>query len=201
MNRRFGPMLVGTGLIIFVIGMMGVLEDEDGPSAAPTTIAGPPESSTPAVSVTSIATPTTSSSVPSTTTTSHPASTTTSSTSTSTTVPNDTVESFVEAFSIALDQGDRAFVFGRLHPVVIDSWGEELCSAWVDREIMALGEYSLEGPPDGPSDHSVSTPAGTVTVPDYYTAPVSFTFEGQPFEAEGTFATIGPEMYWLGQCR
>ena len=107
----------------------------------------------------------------------------------------------MQAFSTALDQGDRAFVFDRLHPVVVESWGEELCSAWVDREIMALGDYSLEGPSDGPVDYEVSTPAGTVMVPDYYAAPISFTFDGQSFEAEGTFALVAQEVYWLGQCR
>lgn len=84
---------------------------------------------------------------------------------------------------------------------IIDGWDKDLCSAWVDREIMALSAYTFLALVDGPLARVVDTPKGSVTVPDYYTATVSFAFQGDTFRADSGFALVGTEMHWLGQCR
>ena len=116
-------------------------------------------------------------------------------------MPDESVEGFIQTFSQALDDGDGEFVFARLHPVVIEGWGEDLCSTWVDREIMALSAYTFLALVDGPLARVVDTPNGRMTVPDYYTATVRFTFQGETSLADSGFALVGTEMHWLGQCR
>ena len=104
-------------------------------------------------------------------------------------------------FALAIGAGDIEFLLDRLHPAAVGGFGLDLCRNWIEAEILQLGDYQLTGPAEGPRDQSFTTPAGTGTIADAYSAPVSFTFQGQLFDAEGDFALIGTEMYWLGQCR
>ena len=107
----------------------------------------------------------------------------------------------MEDFSNALDTGDREFILGRLHPAVIEAYGAELCSTWVDTEIMALSSYQLTSEPQGPVDQVVSTPTGSSTITDSFNADVSFTFQGEEFTGGAGFALIDGQVFWLGQCR
>jgi hypothetical protein len=126
---------------------------------------------------------------------------TTQAPATTTTIAAETVEAFVQAFAAALESGDRAFVGDRLHPVVYEGWGEDLCGAWIDREIMTLSDYTLVQVTSGPGDATVTTPNGSVSVANVSAADVTFSFQGQSFESVGSFASIDGIMYWLGQCR
>jgi hypothetical protein len=199
MQRWLGPILVGAGAMVFAVGMVGSFVGGDGTSATTTstTVIALASSTTsePSTTTSSAATTTQPTSTTTSTTASAPAATTTS------TVQDETVDEFLQAFSSALAAGDRDFVFGRLHPVVIDGWGEDLCSAWVDREIMVLRDYTFLALVDGPLARVVNTPSGRATVPDYYTATVRFAFQGETFTSDSGFALVGTEMHWLGQCR
>jgi hypothetical protein len=113
----------------------------------------------------------------------------------------ETVEGFVERFAGAIATSDVDFLFDRLHPAVVGGFGPELCRNWVEVEILQFSDYELAGPAEGPRDQSFSTPAGTGVIEHAFAAPIRFTFHGQAFDAEGGFALIGLEMYWLGQCR
>jgi hypothetical protein len=188
--------MMGVGALVFLIGLALTLTGGDDPddSAAATTTNAPVElTTTSSATVTTTTTPSTSS-----TTTTTLATTTTT---TTTTIPKEPVEEFVEAFSTALAAGDREFVLERLHPQVYANWGEDLCEAWVEREIMELSDYTLVRINSGPLAASVATPNGQITVPDVFETDVSFTFQGEGFESGGTFALIDTTMYWLGQCR
>ncbi len=205
MQRWFGPVLVGIGALIAVVGVVGAVDaggEAVSPALVATQIAAGSSTTTEPTTTTRAATTTTRAVTTTTqaaTTTTQPVSTTT--TATPSTVPNNPVEEFIRALSRALDDGDSEFVFGRLHPAVIAGWGEDLCSAWVDRDIMALSAYTFLALVDGPLARVVDTPNGRVTVPDYYTATVSYTFQGETSLADSGFALVGTEMHWLGQCR
>ena len=180
---RVGQGLTALGLVIVLVGIAGNLLSDDGgtPTAANTT-------TSPATS-------------PTTTTTTSPTTTTTTSPTTTTIVQPESVEEFVVLFALAIGAGDIEFLLDRLHPAAVGGFGLDLCRNWIEAEILQLGDYQLTGPAEGPRDQSFTTPAGTGTIADAYSAPVSFTFQGQLFDAEGDFALIGTEMYWLGQCR
>jgi len=113
----------------------------------------------------------------------------------------ETVEEFVERFAAAIAASDVEFLFDRLHPAVIGGFGPDVCRNWVEAEILQFSDYELAGPAEGPRDQSFSTPAGTGVIENAFSAPIRFTFQGQGFDAEGGFALIDTEMYWLGQCR
>jgi len=191
--------MVAVGVFVFLIGVIGTFSGgEDAAVASDTTTSGASTASTAPASATTV--PATTSTTPSTTTTTVQATTTTAP-ATTTTQPDETVEEFLVAFSAALDAGDRDFVYMRLHPEVINGWGEDLCSAWVDREIMELSDYTFVSLVSGPVTQPVTTPNGTATILDYFSASVSFVFQGETFSSDGGYALIDGDMYWLGQCR
>ena len=196
MKRWIGPILTGLGVLLIVAGLIG--------GGATETVAAD-TSTTQAPSTTTTGATATSTTGATSTTTAAPVETTTSSTqapaTTTTTIAPETVEDFVTAFSAALDSGDRQFVGERLHPIVYDGWGEDLCAAWIDGEIMSLSDYTLVQVNSGPLDATVSTPNGSVPVADVFAANVTFNFQGQSFDSTGSFALIDGVMYWLGQCR
>jgi hypothetical protein len=204
MKERGGIVLMVIGLVVVLIGGVGwALSGDDTTQDAAATTSTIVETTTSTPSTTASAADTTSTSATSSTTTSTSTTESTSSTSSTSTSPDDpeTVEEFVEEFSEALEDGDREFVLERLHPVVIDGWGAELCETWVDTEIMALSDYTLVSVNEGPVTRTVNTPAGAQQVENFFDASVTFTFEGQDFEASGSFALVDSDMYWLGQCR
>lgn len=196
MKRWIGPILTGLGVVLIAAGFLAGGGAE--PAAAGTSTTEPSTTSSTVLDTT------TTTFAPATTTTTTPVETTTSTTepaTTTTTIAPETVEEFVEAFSAALESGDRAFIGDRLHPVVYEGWGEDLCAAWIDREIMALSDYTLVSVNSGPANASVSTPNGSVSVADVFAADVTYTYQGQAFDSGGSFALVDGAMYWLGQCR
>ncbi len=189
---RVGQGLTALGLVIVLVGLAGNLFDDDGgtPTAATTTSTTSPTTTT-----------TTSPTTTTTTTTTSPTTTTTTTRTTTTIVQPESVEEFVVLFALAIGAGDVEFLLDRLHPAAVGGFGLDLCRDWIEVEILQLGDYQLTGPAEGPRDQSFTTPAGTGTIADAFSAPVSFIFQGQLFDAEGDFALIDTEMYWLGQCR
>ena len=195
MNRERVGLIVGiVGLILVVVGIVGSLgsgDDSEAITAAVSTTAVT-ESATEAA-VTTQATATT---VIVTTTTTPPASTTTT-----TTVEVESVEDFVELFASAIAGDDVDFLFDRLHPASVGGFGPDLCRNWIENEIVTLENYQLTSDMAGPHDQSFTTPAGTGTIENAYSADVSFSFQGQLINGEAGFALIVGVMHWLGQCR
>lgn len=198
MKRWLGPGMVAFGVFVFLIGVIGTFAGGDNAVAAGVTSTS--NATTDSIAPSSSTTiPATTSTRPSTTTTVQ--ATTSTAPATTTTRPDETVEEFLAAFSAALAAGDRDFVYTRLHPEITSNWGEDLCSAWVDREIMELSDYTFVSLVSGPADQVVSTPNGSATIADYFAASVSFVFQGETFFSDGGYALIDSDMYWLGQCR
>jgi hypothetical protein len=214
-RSRFALALIGIGVVMILVGVVDAASSSGdvAPSVAAAT------STTAAVSSTRVSEPTTTapeavsttttSTVVMTTITLAPLVTTTSLTSTtssttSTTAGNatsETVEEFVVAFAAAIAASDVDFLFERLHPAVVGGFGPALCRSWIEGEILLLGDYKLAGPVEGPRDQTFTTPAGTGTIADAFSAPVSFVFQGQSFDGEGGFALVDGIVMWLGQCR
>ena len=120
---------------------------------------------------------------------------------TTTTAGDQLVADFIEVFATALEAGDSTFVFSRLHPAIVEAFDEELCSNWVDAEIMQLGNYMLTGAVTGPMSGSLDTPSGSVAFANSYTADISFDFGGETFETTANYVLIDGEVYFTGTCR
>ena len=85
--------------------------------------------------------------------------------------------------------------------MVLGTYDADLCRSYIEREMLTLGDYKLTGPVEGPISRTYATNDGNVTVDQAYDAPVSFTFQGQSFNATGGFAIEGGQVYWFTQCR
>lgn len=189
-KRSLGITLMVGGVVIALIGVVGWLRsgDRDPDTRTPTTTTAATMTIDPA---------TTSSSTSSTTTT-------VSTTTTSTTVPTTTtttidarpaIESFIDLFTDAIAREDTDFLLARLHPAVLDLFGEEACRAFISEEILLLEQYRLIGEVMGPTPQVVAD----VRV-DVYRAPAAFVFQGQEFTSEAGFALEDGEVRWFTQC-
>lgn len=191
--------LIGVGVVMVLFGIADALgADDDAANSAAVATSATAATLAPATTTTLPATSTSpvgSSTTQTSTTTAPPTTTST------TTAPTETVEEFVLAFAAAIASGDVDFLVNRLHPAVVGGFGPALCRTWIETEILELVDYQVTGPAVGPRTQTFTTPAGTGTIEDAFSAPVSFLFQGQKFDAEGDFALVDSEMRWMGQCR
>jgi hypothetical protein len=123
---------------------------------------------------------------------------TTSATTTTTNAPDPVaaIEAFVPEFAGMIAAGDTQGLFDTLHPAVLDTQDADLCTAYIEREILALVDYRLTGAVTGP----VATTYGSTMV-DVYSGPVSFTYQGQAFDSTATFGLVDGEVRWFTTCR
>ena len=194
MNQgRIGLIMIITGPVLVVIGVVGSLGsgDDSEVTASPTST---PTFTQPTAATPVITQPTATTQLIETTATSTPATTTT-------TVAVETVDDFVELFAAAIAAANVDFLFDRLHPATLGGFGPDLCRNWIEQEILTLENYQLTSEVAGPRDQSFTTPAGTGTIENAYSADVSFSFQGQLINGGAGFALIDGVMHWLGQCR
>lgn len=186
MNRRqVGAAAVVAGVLLSGLGIVDLI-------GGPQSVGG---NTTLSVTTAVVAAPTSTSIAPTT------ASTTTTPTTTTIVLGVGAIEAFVEDYRAALDNDDVAFLFQWLHPGVKDGYGSDLCREWVAREIAALESYELTGPLVGPSSATISTESQTFEVDNLYSGPISFVYQGAPFEGQAQFAVRDGLIYWLGICR
>lgn len=177
---KFGKALMGVGVALIGTGVVGLLADRPPVPTAATVVA---TTTTIAMTTTSAA-PTTTAAV----------------TTTTETVDAADISAFVERFAAALETGDVGFLVETLHPVVVEAFGAETCETWVRREVMLLSDYRINGNPEPIGDGQVAVPTGTLAVEDMWSAPVAFTFNGEKFETQSSFAVIDGSVFWLGEC-
>jgi hypothetical protein len=183
-HRLLGRLATGSGAALVLVGLL-MLGGSDEPEPTTTT--------------TLIANPTTTTTLAPTTTTT--ATTTTSPSTTTTTTPPETLEEFVVAYRAALDSDDVAFLVSRLHPKIVEIHGDELCRAWVEREVVNLDDYQIIGEVSGPADEMFTAPDGSqFAIADKFSTTASFTFQGTPGESPADFALVEGVMHWLGTC-
>ena len=199
MNQaRAGLALMILGGVLVVVAGVGWAMTAGGGSepglAAPTLLE--------TVTIPPATTPTTTTTVAVTTTTSQVVESTTS-LPPETTPPSgsELVAGFVPVFAQAIADGDLEYVLSRLHPDIVEAFGDDLCRNWVQRDILALGDYQLDGTVEGPSTGSISTPSGILTFANRFSAPVTFTFSGRAYSVNADFVVVSGEVFFVGTCR
>ena len=184
-RRRLGLAIAALGLVIAVAGAVALAidgDDEpvavDGERNPTTTSAEPPTSTTEPTELS-----------PSTSSTTAPPP--------STTAPTAAVMAFVDDFVAAIEADDAPFLVESLHPLVVQEFTVELCSSFIEREILTLTDYRRTGDVVGPDERTVlGSP-----VENFYEAPVSFGFQGQTFDSRATFALVDGAVSWFAECR
>lgn len=196
-RRRLGLTLVVVGAVIALVGIVGGLS-----SGGDDAVAGETSTTTSSLAAPATGAPSTAPS-----TTSAPVTSTNTTTTTTTTLPRTTtteppvdpavaVAAYIEDFAAAIAAGDVDALFDRLHPTVLETFDEPLCRAFIEREILQLVNYRQVGDVTGPETRQF---AGTAV--DFFLAPITFTFQGAPFEDEGGFAFVDDEVRWFTTCR
>lgn len=188
-RRRLGAALVIVGLLVAGVGVAGALGSAGGPATAAASgapIASPATSASPAPAATSTPTPT-----PSPTPTPTPS---------PTPDPDTLAKAFLVDLVGAIRAGDADSMLPRLHPAVIDRYGEAACkqeletrSADPTYEIVvqvvrppAAWDYTLDG--------------ATTTIPDAWTVDADVTALGQVTARELHIAPIDGEVRWFTDC-
>ena len=103
--RTIAVALMAIGVLVAAGGVVGMVASDDGPPAPPSAIETAPERTAEPGGA--------------------PSSTTTSPASTSTTTVEQAVRTFVPELVAAIRKGDNDFKFARLHPAVIERYGEK----------------------------------------------------------------------------
>lgn len=180
------------GGVLSVVGAVGMLTGGDQTVEVPVAI----DSTTTEPSTTSTTEPPTTTTVSFSTTTGTPSTTEPPTTSTTTLPDPADVEVFVNQFVAWIEEADTAALVGRLHPVVVDEYGADLCRDFVEREILALENYRVTGSVTGPD----ASQFGSVDI-DVYRVPVVFTFQGEEFASDAAFAFVDGAVHWFATCR
>lgn len=184
-TRWIGAAMMAVGAVLSVAGAIGLLFGDNREPATESTIA------------TAVPEPSTTTSITTTAPTTTGAPSTTEASTTSTIVPSPAdVDLFVGQFVAWIEAADTDALVGRLHPVVIDEYGQDLCRSFVEREILALENYRSTGPVTGPD----ASQFGSVDI-DVYRVPVAFTFQGGEFTSDAAFAFEDGVVYWFATCR
>lgn len=199
MRDRIGTIVSVIGGLLVIAGLIGLLTQDDDPtseisapgsSSSTTTAAAVPSTNPPTTTPPTTAAPTTAAPTTAPPTTAPP-------TTAAAEPPNQTVEEFFVEYVAAVEAGDGEFLHDRLHPVVLDQSEAELCGSFIEREILALGDYRMTGEVEGPIEREV---AGTL-IRELYSVPVAFEFQGETFEGTATFAPVAGQMHWFTECR
>jgi len=189
MSRRSNWRWVAIGVTLVLAGLWALSRTRDTDTIATTPIPTTTTTNPPPTTTLPIITSTTSTT------------TTSTSTTTSSTIPPETVAEFVDLYVAALESDDAEFLLERLHPVVVNAYGRDLCRSWIEREVLGLSDYRINGDITGPSTQTIELPTGAVELSFAYRAPVEFVFAGETVAAEAGFARVGREVRWLGVCR
>ncbi len=202
-NRTLGLIMIGAGAALVVAGIIGTVasDGEDGQAAPPETTTAP--AATTAATTAPPATTNTPATTTAATTTTTTATTTTSAPTTTAAPPPpaETIDAFVDRFAAAIGDADTAFLFERLHPVVFERHDPELCRTFIQREILTLVDYRLNGDLPEPTPRTYATPAGTTRIESHYEVPVAFGFGGDTFEVTASFAVEDGMVLWFTECR
>lgn len=183
----FGGALVLVGAIGWIASGNGTSNETVAPTqtTSPGTLAPVEAADTPTPSVTETGdTPTT------------PPTTTSTEATTTTIDVNVAIATFVVEFSQAINSGDTDFLNSTLHPAVLEIHGELTCNAFIEAEILLLQDYQLVGSLAGPPTQTFGTSSVEV-----FTGMVTFTLQGQEFEATASFALEDGQVRWFAECR
>lgn len=187
------------GIALIVIGLTRG-DDATDAVATPTTTTTTTivDTTTTAAASTTTAAPATT--APPTTTVAETSTTSTTTTSTTTTTPpsdDELVAAFLADYVNAIAAGDADFLEATLDPLVVAQADAATCRAFIERDILALTDYSATGDPDGPTTRELLG----ATFDRFFTVPVSFVFQGQAFDDQAAFAVVDATVTWFATCR
>jgi hypothetical protein len=181
-RRRWGSLSLGLGVVGLVLTVVGAValatEGDDDTSAAQATA----------------------SSAASSTTTAGP--TTTVAPTTSTTEPLDAqVEAFFAVWTTELAAGDADALYARLHPLVVERYGEAACRAYLGSLSAPAAESEVLSVDPQLATWAWATDGQSTDVADAITVRLRRTEDGDTFvENDVHLASVDGEIRWFTDC-
>lgn len=112
----------------------------------------------------------------------------------------ETPEAFYEQFVTAMNEGDAEWPLGRLHPSVVDTFGEEACRTFIDGLFEPTLDIEVTGVGD-PAPFSAEIGGRTIEVPDAVPVDIVVSFQGTTLPADTThLVSIGGLLHWFADC-
>jgi hypothetical protein len=114
--------------------------------------------------------------------------------------PAETPEEFFAALGAAFREGDGRFLFSRLHPFVIERYGEASCRSYLGG--LDVPAYEVEVlDVEGTESFVYETDELRRLVPEAVTVRIRFTEDGSTFvETDGHIVLAGDRFQWFTDC-
>lgn len=116
-----------------------------------------------------------------------------------TTSPRAAVETFMGQLDDAYRRGDTTWLLGRLHPAVIDAYGDTACTAAIT-DYQAADFASVVTAVTGPASWTYVAGKHSVSVADVYTVAVRRTRDGKTSVKTIHLALIDGQLAWFSNC-
>ena len=116
------------------------------------------------------------------------------------TIAAETPEEFFALFADAIRTDDDAFLLARLHPAVLEMYGQTQCRAAV---VSLAADPSFEvrvRSVEGPESYDYAPDGQSVTVEDAFTLALTFTTTDGTSRQEGHLALVDGQMRWFTDC-
>lgn len=115
------------------------------------------------------------------------------------TVAPEELDTFLAAFVTAFREGDADFLLDRLHPEVIELFGEEQCRRWV--ETFADPTFDIvPSEITGPEGWTWVVDGVSTPIEDAFTVTADFTRQGETAEQVSHFALVGGVQHFFSDC-
>lgn len=114
-------------------------------------------------------------------------------------VGSEPVTEFLAMFEAAMKSGDLEFLMERLHPAVIDRYGESACSAYLERVVDP--DFSVEvGEINPPSAWNYDQDGVEEMIEEAWSAQVAISAGGQAQETLAHYAMHEGTLRWFTDC-
>jgi hypothetical protein len=181
--------LVVVGVATMVVGILGTVNDWGATETQ--------ETLEPEVSVVSVAPPQTLTSEPTTTPTT--AATTTTAVAPTTVAPAETPQQFLTLLADGLAVGGNPLMLTRLHPAVIERYGEEQCTQSIANEPDAAAKFEVISVSE-PATYAWTTDGLTTDIPDTLTVQVTRTSSQGTTTQDVHITPIDGTFRWFTDC-
>jgi hypothetical protein len=189
---------MGLGALLGVLATIGMVADL---GADTTTATSPPSEEAAATTTILDETPSSVASTEAPTTieqsTSAP---TTGSTAPPTTTPAETPEEFLADLAAAFRASDVEFKLARLHPAVIERFGEELCRTYLSTIAPDASAAFVVTSVSEPADYDWTIAGQTTTVPETVSVEVTRTANGVASAATVHLTPVDGQLRWYTDC-
>ena len=111
----------------------------------------------------------------------------------------ETAEGFLPVFSAAIRTGDRRFLFQRLHPAVVDFYGERACRVYLRDFIVPNSEFVFRSAAK-PAQFTWVVDGRATLIPDVVNVDVTAVSEEGQIDRVIHLGLVEGDLRWFADC-